>query len=319
MGTDGQSHGDTDTGREALIIECSLNEQVTKAENASVPISVDEVIADGLAAAAAGAAILHFHARDVSTGDLLHPGTETYREIMRGIRRENPDVILYPTYGASPTPEERFSHLEALAADPETRLDFATIDPGAVNYADYDPETKQIGWDFVLSVTHGEIRYFFELCRRCGIDFSFTVRELGQIRHVLRYREMGLIADPLFFKLTMSEKHMWGVPPSVEGIRALRAAIQPPDVPYRWMLFIEGGSANDVDLFRYAVESGGHVRVGVGDTPLFGGRALTNAEQVQKVVAMAEGARRAVATPHETRSLLRKLPAGLLSTGSATA
>ena len=79
---------------EDLIIECSLNEQVTKAENPHVPIRVDEVVAAGLAAAAAGAAILHFHARDEATGALLHPGTEVYRRIFRGIRRENPDVIL---------------------------------------------------------------------------------------------------------------------------------------------------------------------------------------------------------------------------------
>ena len=100
---------------EPLIIECSLNEQVTKEQNASVPIAPDEIVADALAAADAGAAIVHFHARDESTGDLLHPGTEFYRQVMREIRVQNPDVLLYPTYGASPTPEERFSHLVALA------------------------------------------------------------------------------------------------------------------------------------------------------------------------------------------------------------
>ena len=295
---------------EELIIECSLNEQVTRAENASVPIAVDEIIADGLAAAEAGAAILHFHARDPGTGDLLHPGTEVYREILRGIRKANPDVILYPTYGASPTPEERFSHLAILADDPETRLDFATIDPGTVNYADYDPETREIGWDYVLSVTHTEIRYFFDLCKRHGIQFSFTVRELGQIRHVLTYRDMGLVEDPLFFKMTMTEKHAWGVPPSVEGLRLLMAAIQPPEIPYRWMLFIEGGSQNYVELCRHAVETGGHVRVGVGDTPLFGGRPLTNAEQVREIVEMARRIGRGIAGPDETRAMLRRVPKG---------
>ena len=123
---------------EPLIIECALNEQVTKQQNPGVPIAPDELVEDALAAAEAGASILHFHARDVATGDLLHPGTEFYREVMRGIRRQNADVLLYPTYGASPTPEERFSHLVALSEDPEIRLDFATIDPGAVNYASFD-------------------------------------------------------------------------------------------------------------------------------------------------------------------------------------
>jgi 3-keto-5-aminohexanoate cleavage enzyme len=293
---------------EELIIECSLNEQVTKLENERVPIAVDEIIADGLAAAKAGAAILHFHARDEATGGLLHPGTEVYRQIIRGIRRENPDVIVYPTYGLSPTPEARFAHLAILAADPECRLDFATIDPGAVNYADYDPKTKQIGWDFVLSVTHGEVRYFFELARKSGIAFSFTVREPGQIRHVLAYRDMGLVHDPLLLKITMSEKHLWGVPPSVEGIRLMTEGIIPAGVAYRWMIFIEGGSANFVQLCRYAVENGGHVRLGVGDTPLYEGRALSNAEQVAEIVAMAKAAGRGVAKPNAVRGMLRTRP-----------
>ncbi len=294
---------------EDLIIECSLNEQVTKSENPHVPISVDEVIADGLAAAAAGASILHFHARDEATGALLHPGTEVYRQILRGIRRENSDVILYPTYGTSPTPEERFAHLAILAADPDCRLDFATIDPGAVNYADYDPKTKQIGWDYVLSVTHTEVQHFFALAKRHGMKFSFTVRELGQIRHVLAYRDMGLVRDPLLFKITMSEKHAWGVPPSVQGIRLLTEGIIPADVSYRWMLFVEGGSRNFVQLCRYAVENGGHVRVGVGDTPLYAGQAMTNAAQVGEIVAMARRIGRGIATPKETRSMLERRPA----------
>ena len=59
---------------EPLIVECSLNEQVTEAQNPNVPITPDELVADAIEAAGAGASILHFHARDGLTGDLLHPG-----------------------------------------------------------------------------------------------------------------------------------------------------------------------------------------------------------------------------------------------------
>ena len=294
---------------EKLIIECALNEQVAKRENTHVPISVPELVEDGLAAAAAGAAILHFHARDPASGALLHPGTEVYREVMRGIRSRNRDVILYPTYGASPTPEERFAHLAALADDPLVRLDFATIDPGAVNYADYDAGTREIGWDYVLSVTHREIRHFFELCRGRGIGFSFTVRELGHVRHVLTYLDMGLVSPPLFLKITLSERHMWGARPSIEGLRMLTQGMIPQQVPYRWMLFVEGGARNYLELCRHAVESGAHVRTGIGDVPVLDGKALTNAQQVERIAAQARAAGREVASPAETREMLRRPPA----------
>jgi 3-keto-5-aminohexanoate cleavage enzyme len=292
---------------EPLIIECSLNEQVTKAQSPHVPISPEELVADALVAAEAGASILHFHARDTESGDLLHPGTEFYRDVMREIRRSNPEVILYPTYGASPTPEERFSHLAALADDPEVRLDFATIDPGAVNYADFDTAKKTLGWDYVLSVSHTEVEYFFGLARDRGIQFSYTIRELGHVRHVLAYREMGWVRDPLFFKITMSENHAWGISPSEAGLRILTDAIIPDDVPYRWMTYVEG--ASHAALSQFAVEHGGHVRTGVGDNPLFDGELLTNAEQVTRVVEMAKAAGRGVADPKTTRDLLATNPA----------
>lgn len=295
---------------EPLMIECALNEQVTKEQNPSVPIEPDELVADALAAAEAGASILHFHARDPDTGNLLHPGTEFYREVIRGIRRVNPDVILYPTYGASPTPKERFSHLVALAEDPDTRLEFATIDPGAVNYADFAPESgpnsPTLGWDYVLSVSHEESEYFFALCRQHSIGFSFTVRELGHVRHVLAYRRLGWVRDPLLFKVTMSENHAWGVAPSESGLRMLTRSIIPEDVAYRWMTYVEG--ACHAQMSRYAVEQGGHVRTGVGDNPVFEGDVLTNAEQVSRIVEMARRVGREVADPSAVRTMLAQPP-----------
>ena len=292
---------------EPLIIECSLNEQVSPAQHPDVPITKAALVEQALAAAEAGAAILHFHARDETTGDLLHPGTEVYREIMRAIRRENPEVLLYPTYGASPTPKERFVHLAALAEDPEIGLDFATIDPGAVNYADFDPDARKLGWDYVLSVSHTEIEYFFRLAREKGIQYSYTVRELGHVRHVLAYREMGWVEDPLFFKITMSANHAWGVPPSEDGIRLLTREIIPDAVPYRWMTYVEG--PEHAALSRFAVEQGGHVRTGIGDNPLFEGERLSNAEQIGRVVAMAEAVGREIADPKTTRAMLATDPA----------
>ena len=289
---------------EPLIIECALNEQVTKRENPMVPISADELVTDALAAAGAGAAILHFHARD---GDaLLHPGTAFYRDVMRRIRRENREVLLYPTYGASPTPRERFSHLEALAEDPEIRLDFATIDPGAVNLADLDPAGGGLGWDFVHSVSHAEAQHFLALAARHRMLFSFTVREPGHVRHALAYRSLGLAPDPLLFKVTMGEQAAWGLPPGPEALRILTEASVPSGVPYRYMTHVYG--SRHAELCRYAVEHGGHVRTGVGDNPRFEGARLGNAEQVARVVAMAEAAGREVASPAETRRLLRALP-----------
>jgi uncharacterized protein (DUF849 family) len=292
---------------EPLIIECALNEQATRQQNPNVPIAPDDIVRDALEAARAGAAIVHLHARDAHTGDMLHPGTECYREIFRRIRERAPDLLLYPTYGASPTPEERFSHLVALAADPQVRLDFATIDPGAVNYADRAAAVGQGPGEFVLSVGHAECRWFFETANRLGFLYSQTVRELGHVRHVVSYWRAGWIRWPLLLKLTMSANHAWGLPPRPESIAMFTTAILPADIPFRWMTYVEGDT--HTEMCRFAVERGGHVRTGLGDNPVLDGKQLSNAEQIERVVELARRSGRKVATPAEARRMLRTPPA----------
>jgi uncharacterized protein (DUF849 family) len=291
---------------EPLIIECALNEQATHEQNPRVPIAPAEIVRDALEAARAGAAIVHLHARDARSGEMLHPGTETYREIFRAIRAQAPDLLLYPTYGFSPTPEERFSHLVALAADPEVRLDFATIDPGAVNYADQAAAVGRSGSEFVLSVSHAECRWFFETANRLGFLYSETVREIGHVRHLISYWRAGWIRWPLLLKLTMSENHSWGLPPRPESIDLFTRAILPADIPYRWMTYVEGEV--HTEMCRFAVERGGHVRTGLGDNPLLGGKQLSNAEQIGHVVELARRIGRPIATSTEARQILKRRP-----------
>src|SRR4029077_4933152 len=94
-----------------LIIAAAINEQSSKDANPNVPYSAEECARDALACATAGAAIIHFHARDSETGDMLRPGTETYAAAIRIINAERPDLLVYPTYTKAPTPEERFAHV----------------------------------------------------------------------------------------------------------------------------------------------------------------------------------------------------------------
>jgi 3-keto-5-aminohexanoate cleavage enzyme len=61
-------------------------------------------------------------------------------------------------------------------------------------------------------------------------------------------------------------------------------------------------------MCRHAVAHGGHVRTGLGDNPVLGGKQLSNAEQIAQVVEMAHRIGRSVATPAQARELLRSAP-----------
>ena len=76
-------------------IEAALNGPWGRERQPGIPMTVDEIVADGLAAADAGAAIIHLHAYDPATGRQKDEW-ETYARIIEGIKAKA-DVIVYPT------------------------------------------------------------------------------------------------------------------------------------------------------------------------------------------------------------------------------
>jgi 3-keto-5-aminohexanoate cleavage enzyme len=286
---------------EKLIIEAAINEQASKDANPHVPYSVEECVEDAIRCADAGAAIVHFHARDAKSGDLLSPGTEVYRDAMRLILRDRPELLLYPTY----TPADRFVHVEALATDPEVRLRVATIDPGAMNFSSFDPSTNQIRGDLPFVLSHADCARFFEICARQGIRYSVVVREPGQVRIAVAYHRAGLIAGKMFFKLNLADSMLFGLPPSPEAAQTYMSLV-PGDIPYSWMNYIYGPS--HWAMTRYAITAGGHVRTGLGDNPVEpDGSKPTNEELVRRVSELADELGRNLATPKEAVAIFDRV------------
>jgi len=282
-----------------VIIEAAINEQSSRDDNPHVPYSAEECAEDALRCAEAGAAIVHFHARDPRSGALLAPGTETYATAMRLIRAERPDLLVYPTYTMEGEP---FAHVEALAADPTVQLRCATIDPGAMNFSRYDPAARAIVGDKPFVVTHADAERFFEICRRYALLYSVVVREPGHVRTTIAYHRCGMISGRILFKLNLADHMLFGLPPSPAAVEAYMGLV-PVDIPATWMAYTYGPSHWAMNA--HAVRSGAHVRTGLGDHPVEDdGSTPTNAELVRRVVALADDAGRGVASPAEARAIL---------------
>jgi uncharacterized protein (DUF849 family) len=282
-----------------LIIEVAINEQSSKDDNLHVPYSAEECADAALRCAEAGAAIIHFHARDPRSGDLLHPGTGTYATAMRLIRQERPDLLVYPTYVMEGDP---FEHVEALAVDPSVQLRCATIDPGTMNFSRFDPASGAIKGDKPFVVTHADAIRFFDLCKRHGILYGVVVREPGHVRTTVAYHRAGIIAGPLLFRLNLADDMLFGLPPSPEAVEAYMGLV-PEDIAKNWMAYTYGPSHWAMN--RYAVTTGAHVRTGLGDNPVGeDGSTPTNEDLVRRVVALADEAGREVASPADAMALL---------------
>ena len=285
-----------------VIIEAAINEQSTKDRNPAVPISVEECAADALAAAEAGAAIVHFHARNPETGALLSPGTAVYAEVMRLINAERPDLLVYPTYTGGDDPVARFAFLAELADDPTVHLRSATIDPGGMIFSFLDEDTLEIRGDGLFGVPHSHLQHFLALAREKGIQYSVVVREPGHVRITVAAHRKGWMTGTVLFKLNLADHALWGLPPSEAAVDTYMDLV-PDDIPYTWMAYTYGPS--HWDIARLAIDRGAHVRVGLGDNPVEAdGSRPTNAELVAKVVDLAAAAGREPATPADALTIL---------------
>jgi 3-keto-5-aminohexanoate cleavage enzyme len=285
-----------------LMIEAAINESILKEEHPGVPYGPEEVADQAIACARAGAAIIHFHARDRRSGENLWTSYETYAEAYLLIQKET-DAILCPTYTATRYPkEEAVGHIVKLARDPSVTAEWITWDIGSVNSGSYDPATHRFSrLDRVLSLTHEHLLYFLETCREIGVHYSLGIREPGHIRHLLAYLDMGAVKPPVTLKLFFSENDPYGFPPSVKGLLSYLDLI-PPTLECHWFVTTYGAEHSRMNMLAAAM--GGHIRTGVGDNPLLDGKLLSNVEQVERAVELGLRAGRGVATPAEARQML---------------
>src|SRR5918992_1411902 len=96
-------------------LEVALNGSWGKARQPAIPVSVHDIVAQGIACAREGAAIVHVHAYDEASGR-QNDSAEVYARIIEGIR-ERIDCIVYPTIPFAregTTPVERFAGIEEL-------------------------------------------------------------------------------------------------------------------------------------------------------------------------------------------------------------
>ena len=287
-----------------MMIAAAINEGSTKEQNPHVPYGVDEIVAAAIACADAGASVIHFHARDASTGDQLWEGYAAYAEAMKAIRKER-DVLLYPSFPPNRPKEERFAHVIALAEEPSVGLELVAFGIGSTNMGSYNPDTKELRGHTHVN-PHEDVIYFIESMRSRGVKPALGIRDVGHMRHLTMYREMGLIEDPVTVDITITDGDTYGPYPNVRGLMMYLDMV-PPGMTLNWFVASYGARGQGESFRRMSLLAsamGGHVRVGLGDNPRLDGKSYTNAEQVEITANMARQAGREVATVADARGLL---------------
>ncbi len=267
-----------------------------------VPVTPEEIADSALAAAIAGAAIVHLHVRDPDTGEGSRDN-DLYRQVVERIRDRNRDVIINLTAGMGGDavfggddplplqngtdligPTERLSHVKKL------RPDICTLDCGSYNVGD---------GNLVYVSTSDYIRVGAKRIRQLGVRPELEVFDLGHLRYSLKLLRDGVFDAPTMIQFCLGVPY--GAPADTAAMKMMADMVRDHDVI--WSAF--GVGRDQLRMVAQAVLLGGHVRVGLEDNLyLKRGVAARNEQLVTKAADLVETLGGTVMSPEETRDLL---------------
>jgi uncharacterized protein (DUF849 family) len=132
-----------------VIVTCALTGAGdTTGKSEHVPVTPEQIANDAIAAARAGASVVHIHVRDVETGQGSRD-VALYREVVRLVRESDVDPVINLTAGmggdlildpGEPTKQlpgtDLVNAIERLAHVEELRPEICTIDCGSLNFGE---------------------------------------------------------------------------------------------------------------------------------------------------------------------------------------
>ncbi len=275
-----------------------------------LPLSPQEIVAESLAAAEAGAAVIHLHARHPDGRPAFEPAV--FEEIIPPIAEQCDAVINITTGGASSmTIEER------LAAATRFSPELASLNMGSMNFVFSGIADKVTHWKHAWEKPYLENTYSHpfinsfdqieyalrELGERGGTRFEYECYDIGHLYTLAHFAERGLAKPPFLIQ---------GVFGVLGGIGADHANLTHMVTiadklfgdEYHFSAF--AGGRNQMLFCTHSAWLGGHVRVGLEDG-LYIGRgelAKSNAQQVGKIREILADLGRPLATPDDVRRML---------------
>ena len=212
-------------------LEVALNGPWGKRRHPDLPVSVAEIIADGIACVEAGAAILHIHAYDEETGRQCHDW-QKFARIIEGIKAKV-DAIVYPTIpvqaAGGPGTDDgtgqgtaRFGQIEELAK--RGLLEWSAIDPGSVNLTYFDSIARQKP-GFLYQNPDADLMIAMAQAQRYGFHPSYAIYEPGFARAGAAYEKAFPEAPAAIYRFMFTEGYTFGLPPKQYALAAYLALL----------------------------------------------------------------------------------------------
>lgn len=296
-----------------VIITCAVTGSIhTPTMSPHLPYKPRDIADQAVAAAEAGASILHLHARNPETGQPT-ADPDVFMQFLPAIRQRCDAVINITTGGSSlMTLDER------LAAPLLLQPEMASLNMGSMNFGLFPLKKRYTDWQFewepalldatkntIFRNTFADIEQIFEsLGQGCGTRFEFECYDVGHIQTLAFYLREGLITPPVFVQFVLGV--LGGIDASPENLMHMKATAERL-LGDRFAFSVLAAGRMQIPLATVGAILGGNVRVGLEDSLLIGKGQLasSNAQQVQKIRVIVEELGYEIATPDEARSLLQ--------------
>jgi len=294
-----------------VIVSCAVTGSIhTPTMSPHLPITADQIASEAIAAAEAGAAILHLHARDPKDGSPSQD-PKHYKLFLPRIK-QNCDAVVNITTGGGlgMTLDQRLA--AAMWAKPEV----ASMNMGSLNFNISGAAAKiknfNEAWeqpylertkDFILSNTFTQIERGITELSANGTRFEFECYDIGHLYNLAHFVDRGLVKAPFFVQGVFGI--LGGIAPETDHLMHMHDTADRlfGDDYYFSCL---GAGRHQMPFATVNAIRGGHVRVGLEDSIYIGKGELakSNAQQVAKIVRILKELSIDTATPQEAREML---------------
>ena len=288
--------------REVFITCAITGSGATQDRSPHVPRSPKQIADSAIAAAHAGAAVVHCHVRDPETGA---PSRKLayYREVTERIRAADIDIVLNLTAGmggdivfgnaAQPLPlaagTDMVGATERVAHIADCLPEICTLDCGTMNFAEAD---------YVMTNTPGMLQAMGRMMTELGVKPEIEAFDTGHLWYAKQLVADGILAPDALVQLCMGVP--WGAP---DDLNTFMSIVN--NVPDTWTFSGFGLGRNQMAYVAASVLAGGNVRVGLEDNLWLGkGVLATNEQLVSRAKTIIESMGARVIGPDEVRAKL---------------
>ncbi len=295
-----------------FILNCAVTGAIhTPTMAPYLPIKPEDIAAQAVEAAAAGASTVHVHARDPQTG-MPTGNLDIMGEIVSAIHAKCDAVICISTGGGI-----NMSVDERVAAVPRYQPELASCNLGSMNFAlfpvlekfkqwqhAWEPQYLEMSRDFIFRNTFADLERIMGVFQQCGTKPEFEAYDIGHLHNAHLYYSQGRIAQPFYVQFVTGI--LGGIASSIPHLVYMK---QTAEQLFGKDFFFStiGAGRHELPLATTSMLLGGGARVGLEDNLWLapGQMARSNAELVEKMVRIAAEFGYEPYSPDETRALLK--------------